>query len=53
MANRVAIGPTRGSIRQRGRSFQVRVYAGEDPLTGKPNLQGGWRSRSPAAIRRR
>jgi hypothetical protein len=27
----------RGHIRRRGGSFQVLVYAGTDPLTGKPN----------------
>jgi integrase len=27
----------RGHIRRRGRSFQVLVFAGTDPLTGKPN----------------
>ncbi|SFQ01469.1 Site-specific recombinase XerD [Amycolatopsis arida] len=27
----------RGSVRQRGNSLQVRVYAGVDPVTGKPN----------------
>jgi integrase len=27
----------RGHIRQRGGSYQVLVYAGDDPLTGKPN----------------
>ena len=26
----------RGSIRQRGTSYEVRVYAGTDPLTKKP-----------------
>lgn len=26
----------RGSIRQRGRSFQVRVFAGNDVVTGRP-----------------
>src|SRR6266567_763301 len=26
---------TQGSVRKRGRSFQVRVYAGVDPLTNK------------------
>ncbi len=28
---------SRGHIRQRGGSFQVLVYAGKDPITGKPN----------------
>lgn len=29
-------GRKRGNIRQRGTSLQVRVYAGVDPVTGKP-----------------
>jgi integrase len=29
-----------GSIRKRGRSYQVRVYAGTDPLTGRDNYAG-------------
>lgn len=28
---------TKGSIRRRGNSYQVRVYAGVDPVTGRPN----------------
>src|SRR5688500_4158408 len=28
-------GRRRGSIRERGNSLQVRVYAGQDPLTGR------------------
>jgi integrase len=35
MARSGSTGRQRGSIRQRGGSFQVRVYAGEDPLTGR------------------
>ena len=31
----------RGNIRRRGASFQVRVYAGTDPLTGKPHYLTG------------
>ncbi|WP_344415903.1 hypothetical protein [Amycolatopsis minnesotensis] len=27
----------RGSIRARGNALQVRVYAGVDPVTGKPS----------------
>jgi integrase len=27
----------RGSIRNRGGRFQVRVYAGQDPVTGRPH----------------
>lgn len=27
----------RGNVRVRGNSLQVRVYAGVDPVTGKPN----------------
>jgi integrase len=27
---------TQGSIRQRGSTYQVRVYAGIDPITNKP-----------------
>jgi integrase len=30
-------GRPRGHIRQRGRSFQVLVYAGVDAVTGKPH----------------
>lgn len=29
--------PKRGNVRVRGNSLQVRVYAGIDPVTGKPN----------------
>ena len=28
---------SQGSIRRRGNTFQIRVYAGVDPVTGKPN----------------
>lgn len=31
----VPAGRQRGSIRKRGRGYQVRVYAGEDPLSGR------------------
>lgn len=37
MTKSTAAGRKRGHIRQRGGSFQVLVYAGTDPLTGKPN----------------
>jgi integrase len=37
MARVTAAGRPRGHIRQRGRSFQVLVYAGIDPVTGKPH----------------
>ncbi|WP_141282439.1 tyrosine-type recombinase/integrase [Pseudonocardia hydrocarbonoxydans] len=36
MAKEPARGRPRGMIRRRGNSFQVIVYAGLDPLTGKP-----------------
>jgi integrase len=36
MAQRAAKRRTQGSIRNRGRTYQVRVYAGIDPLTNKP-----------------
>jgi integrase len=32
---------SRGSVRKRGGSYQVRVYAGEDPVTGRPNYLTG------------
>ncbi|WP_308283120.1 tyrosine-type recombinase/integrase [Pseudonocardia nigra] len=35
MAKKISTGRSRGHIRQRGNSFQVLVYAGNDPLTGK------------------
>ncbi len=35
MANKVGAGRERGHIRRRGNSYQVLVYAGVDPLTGK------------------
>jgi hypothetical protein len=35
MAKKISTGRSRGHIRQRGNSFQVLVYAGLDPLTGK------------------
>ena len=31
----------KGNIRQRGRTYQVRVYAGVDPVIGKPNYLTG------------
>ncbi len=35
MARRTGVSPrARGNIRRRGASYQVRVYAGIDPLTG-------------------
>lgn len=34
-AKKISTGRSRGHIRQRGNSFQVLVYAGIDPLTGK------------------
>src|SRR6266702_4828959 len=37
MAKAAAGGRAKGSIRQRGDTFQVRVYAGVDPVTGRPN----------------
>ncbi len=37
MARATAAGRPRGHIRKRGRSFQVLVYAGIDPVTGKPH----------------
>jgi integrase len=37
MARVAPTGRPRGHIRQRGRSFQVIVYAGTDPVTGKPH----------------
>ena len=33
----MTVSLARGHIRRRGGSFQVLVYAGTDPLTGKPN----------------
>jgi len=35
MAERVSTGRARGHIRKRGNSYQVLMYAGIDPLTGK------------------
>lgn len=35
MAKKVSIGRERGHIRRRGNSYQVIVFAGYDPLTGK------------------
>ncbi|NKQ57119.1 tyrosine-type recombinase/integrase [Amycolatopsis sp. K13G38] len=35
MAGRVAKKRPKGSVRKRGKSFQVNVYAGIDPLTGR------------------
>lgn len=32
-----SVGRKRGHIRKRGNSFQVLVFAGTDPVTGKPN----------------
>jgi len=37
MARSRAAKRIEGSIRQRGGTFQVRVYAGVDPVTGKAN----------------
>jgi len=37
MARSRAAKRPEGSIRQRGGTFQVRVYAGVDPVTGKAN----------------
>jgi integrase len=37
MARVAPTGRPRGHIRQRGRSFQVIVYAGIDPVTGTPH----------------
>lgn len=37
VANIVQNGRPRGSIRRRGNSYQVRVYAGIDPVTGRAN----------------
>jgi integrase len=37
MAKANGSGRARGHIRRRGRSFQVLVYAGVDPVTGKPH----------------
>lgn len=37
MANTERSPRTKGSIRQRGNSYQIRVYAGTDPVTGRPN----------------
>jgi integrase len=51
MAKASSIGRARGSIRQRGRSYQVRVYAGEDPVTGKPNYLTGSASNNKDAER--
>jgi len=35
MAKQVSSGRERGHIRKRGNSYQVLVYAGIDPLTGR------------------
>lgn len=40
-AERATKGRQRGYIRQRGRSFQVLVYSGADPLTGKDHYLTG------------
>jgi len=37
MARVTSTGRPRGYIRKRGRSYQVLVYAGIDPVTGKPH----------------
>ncbi len=41
MAKAAAERRPKGNIRQRGRTYQVRVYAGVDPVTGKPNYLTG------------
>jgi integrase len=49
MARDVATGRPNGSIRQRGSSYQVRVYAGVDPVTSKPHyLTASTRNRKEA-----
>jgi hypothetical protein len=40
VAKKISTGRSRGHIRQRGNSFQVLVYAGLDPLTGKEIRRG-------------
>jgi integrase len=48
MAKPAADPRTQGSIRKRGNSYQVRVYAGVDPVTGKANyLTGTGRGATP------
>ena len=37
VAQTVPAGRQKGNIRKRGNSYQVRVYAGDDPLTGRPH----------------
>jgi integrase len=43
----------RGSIRERGGSLQVRVYAGTDPVTGKPRYLAETIKGTDRAARRR
>ena len=49
MAKKISTGRPRGHIRQRGNSFQVLVYAGLDPLTGKEIRLTGSTSTEPEA----
>ena len=55
MWREISTGRSRGHIRRRGSSFQVLVYAGLDPLTGKEiRLTGSASTESEAkAILRR
>jgi methylmalonyl-CoA mutase N-terminal domain/subunit len=55
VASTVQNGCQRGSIRKRGNSYQVRVYAGVDPVIGRANyLTASTRSQKEAdkALRR-